>query len=349
MAPNTKKADSRVQEIYRLFWQMDDFEPSEFVQRELASKLTAMTPAQRKTLSDSLHLTKQKTKPWRDVVRAIMLVEQVLVPSINRRQLTQVLASAIPQSDAQLKSTLKQMIKAVDPWPDFGSPDMAVCRPVKIGTSISGGGATGPGSIACFVKDRKTGKPMLLSNMHVVCQEDGNKTDLKGNPPVILQPAKMNGGQATNKIGVAARGILDKRMDAAVCFLDDTIAWSNSTRPGGTVGSINIVGANSKYNANDPVWKCGAMSYISRGRIKDPNKPSAKVPHAKFGGEINFENQIEVETLIAGREFQIPGDSGSGLMNANNEIIGLLHGGLKCGAIATPIQDVFDALDVDFM
>lgn len=348
MAPNTKKWGDRIQEVYQQFWAMDDFEPSDFIQRELALKLDAMTEQQRKALSNSLHLEKQQTESWRKLVRAIMMVEQVLVPAMNRNPLTLVLSNAIPMSDAQLKTKLKQMMRAVDPWPDYGSPDLAVCRPVKIGTSISGGSATGPGSIACFVRDRATGRAMLLSNMHVVCQEFGDKTDLTNNAPVILQPAKMNGGAPTNRIGVAARGILDKRMDAAVCFLDPAIAFDNSTRAGGTAASVQITGANSHFQADDPVWKCGAMSYISRGRIKNPNKPSSKVPHGKFGGDVNFENQIEVETLIPNREFQIPGDSGSGLMNAGNEIIGLMHGGLKGGGLATPIQDVFDALQVDF-
>lgn len=348
MAPNTKKWDDRIQEVYQQFFAMDDFEPSEFVQRELATHLDAMPAQKRKELSNSLHLDKQKTESWRKLVRAIMLVEQVLVPPMNRNPISLTISTSIPLADAQLKKRLKDMIRAVDPWPDYGSPDLAVCRPVKIGTSISGGGASGPGSIACFVRDRTTGKPMLLSNMHVVCQEFGDQTDVTNNPPVILQPAKMNGGSATNRIGVFARGILDKRMDAAVCFLDSAIAFVNETRPGGMVSSIQITGASRTFQADEPVWKCGAMSFISRGRIKNPNKPSSQVPHAKFGGSIIFENQIEVETLIANREFQIPGDSGSGLMNGQNQIIGLMHGGLKGGGLATPIGDVFDALGVDF-
>ncbi len=283
-----------------------------------------------------------------EAVRGLMLIEQVLVAPSNRTSVPLLLSTCIPLSDAQVKARLKATIKAVDPWPDYGSPDLSPCRPVKIGTSISGGGATGPGSIACFCRDRTTGRAMLLSNMHVVCQEFGDKTDFAGNPPVILQPAKMNGGTPTNKIGVYARGILDKRMDAAVCFLDAGIAFVNETRPSGVSASVQIVGANRTFQNDEPVWKCGAMSYVSRGRIKNQNKPSSSVPHAKFGGNVTFESQIEVETLIADREFQIPGDSGSGLMNDKNAIIGLLHGGLNGGALATPIGAVFDALDVAF-
>ena len=54
----------------------------------------------------------------------------------------------------------------------------------------------------------------------------------------------------------ASRGILDERMDAEACFLDATIAFSNSTRPGGMVASIDIAGANSNYQKDEVVWKC---------------------------------------------------------------------------------------------
>ncbi len=65
MAPNTKKWDERIQEVYHLLFSMSDFEPSEFVQRELATRLDAMPAAVRKDLSNNLHLTKQKTESWR--------------------------------------------------------------------------------------------------------------------------------------------------------------------------------------------------------------------------------------------------------------------------------------------
>jgi S1-C subfamily serine protease len=88
------------------------------------------------------------------------------------------------------------------------------------------------------------------------------------------------------------------------------------------------------------------MSGVTRGRIKAVAIDKS-VPHNdRVGGAVNFVNQIQVESTI-GKPFQIPGDSGSALLNDNNELIGLLHAGGADGfALATPIALVFASLDV---
>ena len=185
---------------------------------------------------------------------------------------------------------------------------------------------------------------MLLTNQHVALQGCG--PDLSSGKPDLRQPAKLNGGTTEQKIAVYERGKLDRTMDAAVCFLNNGVGWSNETRACHNQASIPIVGTESTYAVGDLVWKCGAMSFISHGRISSVTK-SSTVPHAKWGGNITFENQIEVESLN-NRQFQIPGDSGSCLINEDNKVIGLLHGGGSGGAVATPITAVLDDLGVDF-
>jgi hypothetical protein len=324
---------------------VESHELSNLVLIKLKDDLTAMTLQQRKAIGQALHLGSKKNKDWRKYVRALLLLELVLVPPLTRRTKTAVVNACLTKDAAALRLDLKGMIKALDPWLDFGNADLALVRPVKIGCSISGGNATGPGSIGCFVRCRQNGRMMLLTNQHVAKQEFG--PDPSKPDPDIRQPAKLNGGQVTNNIAVYARGKLDKTMDAAVCYLNAGVGWSNETRQGPLQASIPIVGVNNHFAVNDAVWKCGCMSFIAHGRIQDVDKDST-VPHAKFGGNVAFEHQIEVKS-VSNRQFQIPGDSGSCLINQANEIIGLLHGGLKGGAVATPIEDVFDEMDVDFV
>jgi hypothetical protein len=320
---------------------------SNLVLLDLKDRLANMSAGSKKKLGETLHLGSKKDKEWRKFVRALLLLENVMVIPHNRRTKAAVISASVPKTPYQLRADLKDMIKALDPWPNYGTADLAVVRPVKIGCSISGGDATGPGSIGCFVRDRATGKMMLLTNQHVALQEFGN--DMSHGNPDIRQPAKLNGGQPTNKIGVYARGFLDGNMDAAVCFLSPGIAWSNETRACALQPSIPITGTNANFAKDDYVWKCGCMSFISRGRIEDPDKLNSTVPHnPKLGGSVTFVNQIEVKS-VNNRQFQIPGDSGSCLVNQNNEIIGLLHGGTMGGAIATPIGDVLNRLKVDFV
>ena len=317
----------------------------------LRQAIDQMSARQQKTLSNSLHLSKQNDEIWRSWVRAYALVEQVLVAPLVRRPVSTIVQSFIAKSAQVVRQETRELIRSLDSWADWGCKDFATLRPLRIGCSVSGGGASGPGSITCFVTDNATGEVMLLTNQHVALQEFGTATGSAPDKPLpdILQPARNNGGGNTNKVGKYTRGFLTSDLDAAVCKLDNEIGWRNETRPGGTQPPTTIVGANRNLpQVGDLVWKCGCMSYFSRGRISNINK-DASVPHSpKLGGSIAFTAQIEVVSLIAGREFQIPGDSGSGLFNDRNEIIGIMHGGTHGGGVATPIDMVFNRLNVDF-
>ena len=301
--------------------------------QQMDSKLKAKSDDQKKVLSNSLHLSKQKTKAWRDKVRAIGLIEALFMP--NPRDFTSIIAAHTNDADYLVLSELNRLIKSLDPA-NPNPPDLARHRPLKIGCSISGGNHAGPGSIACFVKCKDTGDIMILGNEHVMRAEFGTSTN---DPPEIYQQSRGNGG--TEAIATYTRGLLNSRVDAAVATLKPNVQWFNMTPEGTAVRSIC-----TRFKKNDLVWKRGTASRETQGQIVDA-KANKSVPHAKFGGTINFADQIEVKVTGPKTEFQIPGDSGSALFNKNNEIIGLMHGGGKDGGgIATPIERVFELLNI---
>jgi hypothetical protein len=347
--PNPKDWKDRLTETLPLVMQLaagSEFDYADYLWADMKAQLDGMSETSRKQLSESMHLGTKKDENWRKWVRCIILIEQLIVRPGARRMAAAIISACVPKSVDQVKADGKALVRSLDPWTDYGFADTQVVRPLKIGCSVSGGDATGPGTIACFVKDNKTGDIMFLTNQHVALQEFGTATTVD---PEMRQPAKLNGGSTANKIGKYVRGILDSRMDAAVCKLNHGIAWANETRRGRSSAGIPITGVNRNFQKDEVVWKCGSMSYIAWARIKDANKLTATVPHSNvFGGNVIFKNQIEVESLLQGREFQVRGDSGSALINQSNEIVGLMHGGLKGGGLATPIGDVFDALDVSF-
>jgi len=351
VAWNTKKWDTRLAEIGTTLQSLVTAEVQFDVPDRLRQAIDALSATQQKTLSNSLHLEKQNTEGWREWVRAYVLVEQVMVAVGVRRPVNTIVQFFNTKSQQEVRQDTRELIRSLDSWADWGCKDFAAQRPLAIGCSVSGGGASGPGTISCFVTDNVSGDAMLLTNQHVALQEHGNATGTALDKPLpdIYQPARLNGGTNNDKVGTFVRGFLTSDLDAAVCKLDNNIQWSNQTRAGGTQPSIQILRANRNLpQVGDLVWKCGCMSYISRGRVVNINKNST-VPHSpKLGGAINFTAQIEVVSVIAGREFQIPGDSGSGLFNQNNEIIGVMHGGTHGGGIATPIDMVFNRLNVDF-
>jgi hypothetical protein len=179
---------------------------------------------------------------------------------------------------------------------------------------------------------------MILGNEHVMRAELGTATI---GLPDIFQPSKGNGGALQDKVATYDRGILDHRIDAAVAYLANGVNWANRTPEGDAVRGSNGAAV------NDIVWKRGAASRRTDGTVVSVTA-NKTVPHARFGGDINFANQIEVKVTGPKKEFQIPGDSGSALFNNNNEVIGVMHGGGGDGGIATPINVVLQLLDVRF-
>ena len=345
MALNNKKWDKRAGDLEDTLETLVTDEVPFDAPEKLQLAIQAMGAKQQKTLSESLHLNKQKDAEWRKWARAYALVEQVLVAQASRRSVTAIIQALMAHNAKDVRLQTRELIRSLDSWADWGTKDFSPQRPLMIGCSVSGGAASGPGSITCFVRDNITNDVMLLTNQHVALQEFGKDTTVN---PTLYQPARNNGGTNANNIATYVRGQLDFEGDAAVAKLDHNILWRNSTRPGGTQPSVAIVGVNRTLpNVGDLVWKCGCMSYISRARVVAINKTST-VPHAKFGGGITFTGQIELKSLIDGRDFQIPGDSGAGLFNSANELIGVMHGGTKGGGIATPIATVLDRLNVRF-
>lgn len=336
MAFNTKNWNTRLTEIKTTINGTTSHYKTGLIIR-INQKLALMTDAAKTTLSNSFHLSKQKTKQDRDYYRAIALIEHLFMP--NPRSLATIVAHHSADATYLVLSSLNRLIKSLDPASP-NPPDLANHRPLAIGVSISGGNHAGPGSIACFVKCNKNGKMMILGNQHVMLAEFGTGTE---NPPDILQRSKGNGGKQTDVVATWDRGILDARIDAAVAYLADDVNWENRTPEGETA-----LGFCTNFKKDDDVWKRGCASRRTEGRIEDP-KHNATVPHAKFGGNINFANQIEAKVTGLKTEFQIPGDSGSALFNVNNQIIGVMHGGgMDGGGIATPITVVCNLLDISF-
>jgi len=304
---------------------------------ELATRLDAVPQNQWTALSDSLHMKRQATKEVRDLIRTFGLIERLMVPQANRRPFATIVATYVNDPVFMLKSELSKIIKSYDPA-NPNPPDLAKHRPLLIGCSISGGNHPGPGTIACIVLCNRTNRPMILGNEHVMRAEFGTATTAA---PDILQPSKGNGGSPSDKVATYDRGLLDHRIDAAVAYLANGINWANRTPEGEA-----LRGSNTNVAVNDVVWKRGTASRRTDGTVVSITA-NKSVPHARFGGNINFANQIEVKVTGPKEEFQIPGDSGSALLNTNNEIIGIMHGGGKDGGgIATPIDTVFQLLDV---
>ncbi len=221
-------------------------------------------------------------------------------------------------------------------------------RPLRIGASIGHFKITA-GTLGAFVRDRGDGSILILSNNHVLANENRAK---KGDH--ILQPGAFDGGQdPAQKVGELLRFVRLKktganRVDCAVASIDSGIAFDQRT----LTGLGKIAGLGDPVLADDaPVGKVGRTTGTTRGRVSAFEMDNVVVQYDL--GVLKFDNQVEIEGTDAG-PFSQGGDSGSLIVDGDRRAVALLFAGSDQGGpegrgltFANPIHAVFDALKVD--
>lgn len=223
-------------------------------------------------------------------------------------------------------------------------------RPLLIGSSIGHFRITA-GTLGCFVKRRSGGQARILSNNHVLADENAGK---KGD--AIIQPGRFDKG----KKGKDTVGTLDKAVkligsginyvDAAIASLRTGIQFDSRTLKGlgtltGSLGALPDVG--------DKVAKVGRTTDVTRGRVTAFELDNVVVAYDI--GNLRFDEQIEIEG--AGTDpFSQGGDSGSVIVNSDKQPVALLFAGGDQGGsngkgltYANPIDRVFAELEVDLL
>ncbi len=204
-------------------------------------------------------------------------------------------------------------------------------RPAPPGVSIGHYKITA-GTLGCLVKDKKTGRTLILSNNHVLANSNAAK---KGD--AVIQPGVADGGKLQkDKIGELERWVeiqfnLPNTVDCALARpLDQKDVKPEiigGAAPKGTKAArLGLV-----------VQKTGRTTELTMGRVRDV---SATVKVDYDGGTALFENQILTSAMSQG------GDSGSLVTDQKNRAVGLLFAGSEVVTIANPISDVLKSLDV---
>ena len=205
-------------------------------------------------------------------------------------------------------------------------------RPARGGASIGHFKITA-GTLGCLVKDKKTGRILILSNNHVLANSNEAK---KGD--AILQPGTADGGRnPKDKIAELARwvkvgfGRKANAVDAAVAFpLHD-----KDVSP--EIPSIGMPQGTVKGKVGLAVQKTGRTTDHTLGEIKDINA----TVRVDYGGRTAlFRNQILTSAMSQG------GDSGSLVLDRKRRAVGLLFAGSDRVTLCNPVQDVFKLLDV---
>jgi len=209
-------------------------------------------------------------------------------------------------------------------------------RPAPGGVSI-GHPLITAGTLGAVVKDKITGKRVILSNNHILAASNQGSI---GDP--IYQPGVVDGGKEEDTIAKLLRFVEIKRppeanlVDAAIAepLSDDLVSDT-------ILGVGKIVGYGEAVEGMKVV-KSGRSTGVTSGIVFDTSA-TVKVYGYPWEEEYAiFEDQIVVTPAIAKG-----GDSGSVLLDEANRLVGLVFSGSDTFAVANKASHVVELLNLD--
>jgi hypothetical protein len=237
------------------------------------------------------------------------------------------------------------------------NPKARQTRPIQLGTS--GGnvfdlanGFCCSGTLGALVRDNSNF--YILSNTHVFAGDSvpggNNRTARIGDP--VSQPGLIDVGCANRPadyVGEVSRWAVlgADNVDAAIAQISSADAVSTS---GAILGIGTISALPASAFVGQPVKKTGRTTGLSRSSVSALNA-TVNVGYSNecAGGSFTVEYTGQIMIRNRGSKFLAGGDSGSLMVediDTNPRPVGLLYAGSSTVAIANPIQDVLEALNV---
>lgn len=223
-------------------------------------------------------------------------------------------------------------------------------RPLLIGSSIGflSDEFLMAGTLGCFVTLRTGTELYILSNNHVLADE--NRYAIGGN---IVQPGTLDGGSPTgDRVAkltkfVRLRATRPNLVDCAIAKLNSAVnAQTHKLKGIGTLAGQRM----EELKIGSVVHKVGRTTGVRHGRVTAIELDGVQVQYDI--GVLSFDNQIEIEGQ-GNRSFSDAGDSGSLIVDDERLATALLfaggdHGGSNDKGLtyANPIAAVLKALKV---
>jgi hypothetical protein len=217
-------------------------------------------------------------------------------------------------------------------------------RPLLPGISVGHIEVTA-GTLGCFVtRNDSPGKAMILSNNHVLANENNAK---RGD--LIIQPGRVDGGQQPrDAVGRLFRFVrLKKRgnaIDAAIATLEEGIGYDPTNLQGlGTIAGLR----HDPLEAGEVVYKVGRTCRPTTGRVSATEVDNISIDYDM--GSLDCGGQIEIEPMND-TPFSQGGDSGSLIVDSQYRAVGLLFAGNDSDVTyANPIETVMQTLNIHLL
>jgi hypothetical protein len=217
-------------------------------------------------------------------------------------------------------------------------------RPIQIGCSV-GHVLITAGSLGAFVATATDGRAHILSNNHVLANENNARAG-----DAIVQPGTIDGGHdpadrvatLTNFVPLSFSG--PNTVDCATALVEDGVDIDQRLDALGSLATATPVVA----NGNEAVSKIGRTTGLTHGTVTAIEVDNVAVGYD--AGEATFNGQIEIAGQGAAA-FSAGGDSGSLVFDSLLRPVGLLFAGTEQGGpnnmgvtYVHPLQVVLDAL-----
>lgn len=223
-------------------------------------------------------------------------------------------------------------------------------RPAKPGCSIGHYNVTA-GTFGLLTKDRKTKEPMILSNNHVLA--DSNNA-LKLDP--ILQPGAADEGEfLTDAIARLWRFVPIK-----FTYSYGTLTGTNQISTGINIVDCAIAKPLDPDFVEDEIIGIGKPEGVTTPQTEMIVQKSGRTTgHTTDGKIINTDAEVQVgfgfegtalyqhQTVIYKKGFADGGDSGSCILDMENNAVALLHAGDEETTIGCNMKTVLDCLNIE--
>jgi len=221
-------------------------------------------------------------------------------------------------------------------------------RPLRIGCSVGHVKVTA-GTLGCFVRPQGGGSPAILSNNHVLANENRAK---RGD--AIVQPGIYDAGKDPADVIAKLENFVKLRrtganlIDAATATLGKEIEYDLSKLTG--LGKLKGAGS-AMIDEGMAVAKIGRTTGLTHGRVTAFELDNVYVQYD--AGALQFDGQIEIEGESE-KAFSDGGDSGSLIVDQGGFGVALLFAGTDHGGkngkgltYANPLAAVLSALKIE--
>lgn len=227
----------------------------------------------------------------------------------------------------------KPLIHCFDPFNP--SPENAAFHSVLLGGISIGVAGMGTGTLGGSAFDNSTLMDVMLTNWHVACaSNDENCTE-----GLVVQPSERDNQGNQRPVGDVLRSVIASGVDAAILSLDGSAFLERSVLGIGALG--RVVAAELGMT----VLKAGRTSGLTFGIITDI---SEDITSCDADGN-NCHDHADIIRFEGDDGMVQRGDSGSLLLDAGGNVLGLVFSGTEDGNVgsACHIQDVLNALNIN--